>query len=77
MHGENVTGLRSAIAGNGMKVDDSLRDVKVEQNDLSLVNMAETKGAGKIRIIGMELITVRVTLPSPQSDLSGKPRSPM
>ncbi len=41
------------LAGNGVKVGDSLRDVKVAQNDLSLVNIAETKGAGKVRIISV------------------------
>jgi len=39
------------LAGNGVKVGDTLRDVKVVQNDLSLVNIVETKGAGKVRII--------------------------
>ena len=34
--------------GQRVKVGDMLRDVKVAQNDLSLVNIAETKGAGKV-----------------------------
>ena len=42
-----------ALAGNGVKVGDMLRDVKVAQNDLSLVNIAETKGAGKVRVISV------------------------
>jgi thiol peroxidase len=42
-----------ALAGNGVRVGDTLRDVKVAQNDLSLVNIAETKGAGKVRIISV------------------------
>lgn len=41
------------LTGNGVKVGDPLRDVKVAQNDLSLVNIAETKGAGKVRIISV------------------------
>ena len=42
-----------ALAGNGVKSGDALRDVKVAQNDLSLVNIVETKGAGKVRIISV------------------------
>ncbi|NOU11628.1 MAG: thiol peroxidase [Nitrospira sp.] len=41
------------LAGNGVKVGDLLRDVNVAQNDLSLVNIAQTKGAGKVRIISV------------------------
>ncbi|OQW33555.1 MAG: 2-Cys peroxiredoxin [Nitrospira sp. SG-bin1] len=41
------------LAGSGVKVGDLLRDVKVAQNDLSLVNIAETKGAGKVRVISV------------------------
>ena len=46
-------GTPLALAGNGVKVGDMLRDVKVAQNDLSLVNIAETKGAGKVRVISV------------------------
>ncbi|MDF0677345.1 MAG: thiol peroxidase [Nitrospira sp.] len=42
-----------ALSGNGVKVGDVLRDVKVAQNDLSLVNIAQTKGAGKVRVISV------------------------
>ena len=42
-----------ALTGNGVKVGDQLRDVKVAQNDLSLVNIAQTKGAGKVRVISV------------------------
>lgn len=42
-----------ALTGNGVKVGDTLRDVKVAQNDLSLVNIAQTKGAGKVRVISV------------------------
>ena len=41
------------LAGSGVKVGDTLRDVKVAQNDLSLVNIAQTKGSGKVRIISV------------------------
>jgi len=41
------------LSGNGIKVGDSLRDVKVAQTDLSLVNIAHTKGTGKVRIISI------------------------
>lgn len=41
------------LAGDGVKVGDVLRDVKVAQNDLSLVNIAQTKGAGKVRVISV------------------------
>lgn len=41
------------LAGNGVKVGDTLRDVNIAQNDLSLVNIAQTKGAGKVRIISV------------------------
>lgn len=42
-----------ALSGNGVKVGDRLRDVKVTQPDLSLVNIAHTKGEGKVRIISV------------------------
>ena len=41
------------LSGNGVKVGDVLRDVKVTQADLSLVNIARTKGEGKVRIISV------------------------
>jgi thiol peroxidase len=41
------------LSGNAIKVGDSLRDVKVTQTDLSLVNLAHTKGDGKVRIISV------------------------
>ncbi len=46
-------GNQLALAGSGVKIGDTLRDVKVAQNDLSLVNIAETKGSGKVRIISV------------------------
>ena len=42
-----------ALTGSGVKIGDTLRDVKVAQNDLSLVNIGETKGSGKVRIISV------------------------
>ncbi len=41
------------LSGNGIRVGDHLRDVKVAQPDLSLVNIAHTKGEGKVRIISV------------------------
>jgi thiol peroxidase len=51
--GNNVTmgGAPKALEGTGIKVGDPLRDVKVAKGDLSLVNIAETKG--KVRIISV------------------------
>lgn len=42
-----------ALGGIGIRVGDPLRDVKLAQTDLSLVNIVETKGAGKVRIISV------------------------
>jgi thiol peroxidase len=42
----------SAVAGEG-NTGDALRDVKVAQTDLALVNIAQTKGSGKVRIISV------------------------
>ena len=41
------------LSGNGIKVGDALRDVKVAQTDLSQINIAHTKGEGKVRIISV------------------------
>jgi thiol peroxidase len=41
------------LSGNGIKVGDHLRDVKVAQTDLSLVDIVHTKGEGKVRIISI------------------------
>ncbi len=41
------------LSGNGIKVGDHLRDVKVAQTDLSLVDIVHTKGEGKVRIISV------------------------
>jgi thioredoxin-dependent peroxiredoxin len=42
-----------ALSGTGVKIGDQLRDVKVTQPDLSLINVVETKGNGKVRIISV------------------------
>ena len=51
--GNTVTmgGAPKALLGTGIKVGDSLRDVKVTKGDLSLINIAETKG--RVRIISV------------------------
>ncbi len=41
------------LAGTAIKTGDSLRDVQLTQTDLSLVNIAQTKGTGKVRIISI------------------------
>lgn len=41
------------LAGSAVKTGDSLRDVKVAQTDLAMVNIAHTKGEGKVRIISI------------------------
>ena len=42
-----------ALSGNGIAVGDQLRNVKLTQTDLSLINIAETTGKGKVRIISV------------------------
>lgn len=51
--GHTVTfkGTPLALAGSGIKVGDRLRDVNVAKGDLSLVNLADTKG--RVRIINI------------------------
>lgn len=53
--GNNVLfkGSPLGLSGTAIKAGDALRDVKVTQNDLSLINIAQTKGAGKVRIISV------------------------
>ena len=48
-----VKGNPLTLTGSGVKIGDVLRDVKVTQNDLSLVKITETKGSGKVRIISV------------------------
>ncbi|MCA1957998.1 MAG: thiol peroxidase [Nitrospira sp.] len=53
--GNNVLfkGEPLALSGTAVKTGDTLRDVNVAQTDLSAVNIARTKGAGKVRIISV------------------------
>ena len=41
------------LSGTGIKVGDPLREVKLTQTDLSQVNITDTKGKGKVRIISV------------------------
>ena len=51
MAGEGHTvlfkGSPLALSGTGIKVGDPLREVKLTQTDLSLVNITDTKGKGR------------------------------
>ena len=53
--GHNVLfkGSPLALSGVGIKVGDQLRSVKLAQPDLSLINVADTAGKGKVRIISV------------------------
>jgi thioredoxin-dependent peroxiredoxin len=53
--GHNILfkGSPLALSGNGIKVGDKLRSVKVTQTDLTLVNLVDTAGKGKVRIISV------------------------
>ena len=42
-----------ALSGNGIKVGDQLRSVRVAQTDLTLINIVDTAGKGKVRIISV------------------------
>lgn len=46
-------GAPLALAGMGIKVGETVRDVKLAQFDLSLLNINDTKGKGKVRIISV------------------------
>jgi len=41
------------LSGTGVKVGDHLREVKLTDQDLALVNIAHTSGSGKVRIISV------------------------
>jgi thiol peroxidase len=41
------------LSGTGIKVGDPLREVKLTQTDLSQINITDTKGKGKVRIISI------------------------
>ena len=68
--GNNILfkGSPLGLSGTAIKAGDTLRDVKVAQNDLSLINIAQTKGAGKVRIISvvpsLDTANVRYSPPS-------------
>jgi thiol peroxidase len=53
--GHNVLfkGSPVSLSGNGIKVGDQLRSVKLAQPDNTLVNLTETAGKGKVRIISV------------------------
>jgi thiol peroxidase len=53
--GHNILfkGSPLALSGNGIKVGDQLRNVRLAQTDLSSINIAETAGKGKVRIISV------------------------
>jgi thiol peroxidase len=46
-------GKPSMLSGTAIKVGEPLRDVKLTQNDLTLIGINETKGKGKVRIISV------------------------
>jgi len=53
--GHNILfkGSPLALSGNGIKVGDQLRNVRLAQTDLSSINIVETAGKGKVRIISV------------------------
>jgi thiol peroxidase len=53
--GHNVLfkGSPLSLSGNGIKVGDQLRSVKLAQPDNTLINLTETGGKGKVRIISV------------------------
>lgn len=53
--GHNILfkGSPLALSGNGIKVGEQLRNVRLVQTDLSSINIAETAGKGKVRIISV------------------------
>lgn len=46
-------GSQLQLSGNGIKVGDQLRSVQLTQNDLSQINIKDTAGKGKVRIISV------------------------
>lgn len=53
--GHNVLSKGSplSLSGNGIKVGDQLRSVKLTQPDNTLINLTDTAGKGKVRIISV------------------------
>jgi thiol peroxidase len=52
-HSVLFKGSPLALSGTGIKVGDPLREVELAQTDLSLINITDTKGKGKVRIISV------------------------
>ena len=52
-HSVLFKGSPLGLSGSGIKVGDTLRNVKLAQYDLSLTNIVHTKGEGKVRIISV------------------------
>ena len=46
-------GSSLVLSGNGIKVGDPLREVQLTQTDLSSIDITDTKGKGKVRIISV------------------------
>ncbi|WP_455377264.1 thiol peroxidase [Petrachloros mirabilis] len=46
-------GKQLPLSGNGIKVGDQLRSVQLTQTDLSQINITDTAGKGKVRIISV------------------------
>ena len=53
--GHNVLfkGSPVSLSGNGIKVGDQLRSVKLAQPDNTLINLTDTAGKGKVSIISV------------------------
>ena len=53
--GHNVLfkGSPLSLSGNGIKIGDQLRSVKLAQTDNTLMNLTDTAGKGKVRIISV------------------------
>lgn len=52
-HSVLFKGSQLMLSGTGVKVGDHLREVKLTDRDLALVNIAHTAGTGKVRIISI------------------------
>lgn len=52
-HSVLFKGSPLGLSGSGIKVGDTLRNVKLAQPDLALTNIVHTKGEGKVRIISV------------------------
>ena len=52
-HSVLFKGSPLSLSGNGIKVGDQLRSVKLAQPDNTLVNLTDTAGKGKVRIISV------------------------